>query len=47
MQFAEQEAKRRGLSRIALNVFGKNKAARNLYESLGYEESAVRMYKRI
>jgi ribosomal protein S18 acetylase RimI-like enzyme len=47
MLFAEREARRRGLSRVGLNVFGKNDPARSLYGSLGYEESAVRMYKQI
>ena len=45
MQLAEQEAKRRGLARVELNVFGGNEVARNLYRSLGYEESAVWMGK--
>jgi ribosomal protein S18 acetylase RimI-like enzyme len=45
MVHAEAEAKRRGLDRIALNVFGRNAAARNLYRSLGYEENAVMMGK--
>jgi ribosomal protein S18 acetylase RimI-like enzyme len=47
MLFAEQEARRHGLSRVGLLVFGKNNAARSLYRSMGYEESAVRMYKQI
>jgi len=45
MLHAEAEAKRRGLDRIALNVFGRNEVARNLYRSLGYEENAVMMGK--
>jgi ribosomal protein S18 acetylase RimI-like enzyme len=45
MLFAETEARRRGLDRIALNVFGGNEAARDLYRSIGYEERAVTMGK--
>jgi len=45
MLFAEEEARRRGISRISLNVFGGNETARSLYRSLGYEETAVLMRK--
>ena len=45
MLFAEDEARRRGLNRVALNVFGANSVARNLYRSLGYSENAVAMSK--
>jgi len=45
MQFAEEEAGRRGLARVALNVFGGNDVARGLYRSLGYREVAVWMAK--
>jgi ribosomal protein S18 acetylase RimI-like enzyme len=45
MQLAEAEARSHGLPRIALNVFGGNTVARNLYRSLGYAESAVHMAK--
>ena len=45
MAFAEEEARRRGHDRVALNVFGRNTVARNLYRSLGYEENAVSMSK--
>ena len=47
MLLAEDEAKRRGLGRVALNVFGRNEVARRLYQSLGYEENAVAMSKTI
>lgn len=47
MEFGEEEARRRGLSSIALNVFGGNEVARNLYRSLGYAESAVFMVKEL
>ena len=45
MQLVEEEARRRGLTGVALNVFGGNAAARRLYQSLGYEEVAVFMRK--
>jgi ribosomal protein S18 acetylase RimI-like enzyme len=45
MRHAEDEARRRGLDRVALNVFGGNEIARRLYRSLGYEENAVAMSK--
>ena len=41
----EEEARRRGLERLSLNVFGGNEVARKLYRSLGYSESAVWMTK--
>jgi ribosomal protein S18 acetylase RimI-like enzyme len=44
---AEEEARRRGIDRVALNVFGGNKVARQLYRSLGYEENAVAMSKKL
>jgi len=47
MRHAEDEARRRGLVGIALNVFGGNAAARGLYRSLGYAETAVFMAKRL
>ena len=47
MLFAEEEARRRGLGRVALNVFGGNAAARGLYQSLGYIETAVLMSKHV
>jgi GNAT superfamily N-acetyltransferase len=47
MLFAEEEAARRGLPRVALNVFGRNEVARSLYRSLGYEENAVAMSKTV
>ena len=42
---AEAEARRRGLPRMGLNVFGGNDGARRLYRSLGYGEVAVVMRK--
>jgi ribosomal protein S18 acetylase RimI-like enzyme len=47
MLLAEEEARRRGLDRISLNVFGDNTLARNLYRSLGYRENAIAMSKRV
>lgn len=47
MQLAEAEARSHGLHRIALNVFGGNEVARNLYRSLGYAESAIHMAKEL
>ena len=47
MLLAEDEARRRGLDRLALNVFGRNEVARRLYRSLGYEENAVAMSKTV
>jgi GNAT superfamily N-acetyltransferase len=45
MLLAEDEARRRGLERINLNVFARNAVARSLYESLGYQERSVSMSK--
>jgi ribosomal protein S18 acetylase RimI-like enzyme len=45
MLLAEEEAMRRGLHRIELNVFGGNQVARNLYRSLGYVETSAQMAK--
>jgi ribosomal protein S18 acetylase RimI-like enzyme len=45
MLFAEEEARRRGLSRIVLHVGARNEVARNLYRSLGYQENEVAMSK--
>jgi GNAT superfamily N-acetyltransferase len=47
MVFAEEEARRRGLTRIALHVGARNDVARNLYRSLGFEENEVAMSKPI
>ena len=47
MLLVEEEARRRGIDRVTLNVFGGNDVARNLYRSLGYLETAVYMMKRV
>jgi ribosomal protein S18 acetylase RimI-like enzyme len=45
MEYAAEEARRRGLGSVGLNVFGANDGARSLYRSLGYREVAVWMEK--
>jgi GNAT superfamily N-acetyltransferase len=47
MIFTEEEARRRGVTRIALRVGARNIVARNLYRSLGFEENEVSMSKTI
>jgi RimJ/RimL family protein N-acetyltransferase len=47
MHLFEEDAARRGLTEVGLNVFGGNEAARSLYRSLGYSEFAVDMTKRL
>ena len=43
----EEELRRRGLTGIALHVFGHNEAARALYAKLGFEPTNISMYKPI
>ena len=45
MQAAEDWTRAHGGSRVALNVFGPNTVARNLYDSLGYQVMATGMFK--
>jgi ribosomal protein S18 acetylase RimI-like enzyme len=45
MLAAEDFVAAHGGTRIALNVFGPNRAARSLYESLDYQVRAVSMFK--
>lgn len=47
LQAAEQEAARHGATAIGLNVFGTNTAARNLYESSGYQTTSMNMRKEL
>ena len=47
MRLAEDEARRRGIATVTLNVFGGNDVARSLYRSLGYDETAIYMMKRV
>jgi ribosomal protein S18 acetylase RimI-like enzyme len=44
---AEIETADHGVETIGLNVFGGNSIARNLYESAGYEVSAMQMSKQV
>lgn len=45
MECAEEWVRHRGGTRLALNVFGYNTPARRLYESLGFVELAISMFK--
>ncbi|MDA8277554.1 MAG: GNAT family N-acetyltransferase [Actinomycetota bacterium] len=45
MTLSEDLARANGANSIGLNVFAHNRVARNLYQSLGYEESSVQMRK--
>lgn len=45
MVLAEEQARAAGASELGLNVFGDNTAARRLYESLGYDATAIQMRK--
>jgi ribosomal protein S18 acetylase RimI-like enzyme len=47
MVFVEEEARRRGLTRVALHVGARNDVARHLYRSLGFVENEVAMSKRL
>ncbi|MGK9146841.1 GNAT family N-acetyltransferase [Plantibacter flavus] len=47
MELAEGAAKEQGAKTLGLNVFGFNRVARGLYESLGYETMAVQMRKQL
>jgi ribosomal protein S18 acetylase RimI-like enzyme len=45
MILAEDEARKRGMTSLGLNVHGQNTVARSLYESLGYGVMALQMKK--
>jgi len=45
MLLAEDAARALGATTLGLNVFGFNTIARHLYESLGYEPTAIQMRK--
>ena len=47
LEAAEQEAARHGSQAIGLNVFGTNAVARRLYESSGYQVTAMNMRKEL
>jgi ribosomal protein S18 acetylase RimI-like enzyme len=45
MLLIEEEARKLGIKRMGLHVFGYNQVARNLYESIGYTVSSLNMLK--
>ncbi len=45
MEKAENWARERNGTRLALNVFGYNSVARGLYDSLGYRTQTIQMFK--
>ena len=45
MLLIEEKARELGLKTLGLHVFGVNRVARNLYESLGYETVSLKMNK--
>ena len=45
MERAEDVVRARGMTSLGLNVHGQNTVARSLYESLGYEVTAMQMKK--
>lgn len=45
LEVAEKEAKSHGVKKLGLNVFGNNSIARSLYDSAGYETTAIQMMK--
>jgi ribosomal protein S18 acetylase RimI-like enzyme len=45
MILAEDEARARGMTSLGLNVHGHNTVARSLYDSLGYDVTALQMRK--
>jgi ribosomal protein S18 acetylase RimI-like enzyme len=47
LRAAEQYSARHGATEIGLNVFGPNTVARRLYESSGYEITAINMRKQL
>ncbi len=47
MSLIEEKAGELGLKSIGLHVFGYNKVAKHLYESVGYEVSSLNMIKKL
>ncbi|MGW1783132.1 GNAT family N-acetyltransferase [Streptomyces sp. NPDC002143] len=47
MVLGEEYARAQGAHTLGLSVFGFNRGARGLYESLGYETTSVKMHKRL
>ena len=45
MILAEGEARSHGMTSLGLNVHGQNTVARSLYDSLGYDVTALQMKK--
>jgi ribosomal protein S18 acetylase RimI-like enzyme len=45
MEAGEEFVKAHGGTRLALNVFGPNRVARNLYEAMNYQVMAISMFK--
>ena len=45
MALAEEAARAAGATALGLNVHGHNTVARNLYESMGYQTTALQMRK--
>jgi ribosomal protein S18 acetylase RimI-like enzyme len=47
LNWLETETRKMGLKEISLHVLGRNKVARNLYESSGFEPTSIYMAKKI
>ncbi len=47
MLACEEDAKNKGAKTMSLHVFGHNKAARALYESIGYYPTSIQMRKKL
>jgi GNAT superfamily N-acetyltransferase len=47
MEWAADDVRSKGFSKLGLHVFGHNKVARGLYESLGFETTNIVMYKKL
>lgn len=47
MEWAEKDVRSKGFAKLGLHVFGHNKVARSLYESLGFETTNLVMYKKL
>ena len=45
LSVAEEESRKNGVMKLGLNVFGNNKVARSLYDSAGYQTTAIQMSK--
>jgi GNAT superfamily N-acetyltransferase len=47
MEWAAADVRSKGFAKLGLHVFGHNKVARELYESLGFETTNIVMYKKL